>query len=154
MNYSGTKLILALTAVALILSGSASAEETSFSDVAVNGGGGTSTNAEFRVTGTIGQASMRLTMKCGDYRLAGGFGSVITAIQTPGAPRLTIAVTSTNTVILSWPASATGYILQETSQATMGNWSDLSLPTTDDGKTLSAVLTTTGGNRFFRLRKP
>src|ERR1017187_3840101 len=60
----------------------------------IAGGGGSSTGGIYQVSGTIGQpdASGAMTggpMIGGDYSLTGGFWALY-AVQTPGAPLLTI----------------------------------------------------------------
>ena len=77
----------------------------------IDGGGGTSTGGVYTVSSTIGQPDAG-QMTGGNYTLQGGFWGLIAAIQTPGAPLLTITHTTTNTVIVSWPSTATGFNLQ------------------------------------------
>jgi hypothetical protein len=55
----------------------------------VAGGGGTSTGGVYAVSGTIGQLDASGTMTGGSYSLTGGFWALY-AVQTPGAPTLTI----------------------------------------------------------------
>src|SRR5262245_53701599 len=62
----------------------------------VDGGGGTSSGGNYSVTGTIGQPDAGATMSGGNYTVAGGFWSYAAAIQTPGAPFLTVLQTGTN----------------------------------------------------------
>ena len=72
-------------------------------------GGGTSTNGQYSVSGTIGQPDTG-TMSGGGYLVTGGFWSIIAAVQTPGAPLLRI--TQTNGVVaVSWPNSPAGWVL-------------------------------------------
>ena len=63
-------------------------------------GGGTSTGGVFTVTGTVGQPDAG-TMSGGPFTLEGGFWGLIAAIQTPGAPLLSVWRTDTNTVVVS-----------------------------------------------------
>jgi hypothetical protein len=56
----------------------------------ISGGGGTSTNGQYSLTGTIGQPDASGTMSGGSYSLTGGFWSLISVVQTPGASTLTI----------------------------------------------------------------
>jgi len=64
----------------------------------VDGGGGTSTGGVYTVSGTIGQPDAGLVMSGGNYALQGGFWGIISVVQTPGAPLLSILCTTTNTV--------------------------------------------------------
>src|ERR1039458_5110991 len=55
----------------------------------IAGGGGTSSNGQYTVSGTIGQHDASGVMTGGAYSLTGGFWALY-AVQTPGAPLLTI----------------------------------------------------------------
>src|SRR6516164_922401 len=68
----------------------------------IAGGGGTSTNSQYSLSGTIGQHDAGGPMAGGNYSLAGGFWSLISVVQIPGAPALTITRSGTS-VIVSWP---------------------------------------------------
>jgi hypothetical protein len=62
----------------------------------IAGGGGTSTGATYQVSGTIGQPDATLQpMTGGNYSLTGGFWSLISVVQTSGAPMLYISVPAT-----------------------------------------------------------
>src|SRR5262245_54773162 len=78
----------------------------------IDGGGGTSTGGVYTVSGTIGQPDAG-HMSGGNYTVDGGFWGIIAAIQTPGAPALRVVRTTTNTVVLAWPAPSTGFNLQQ-----------------------------------------
>src|SRR6266516_5961730 len=81
----------------------------------IDGGGGTSTGGVFTVTGTIGQADAG-HMSGGNYTLDGGFWAIISAVQTPGAPLLTITLNSQlSTINISWPSPSTGFVLEQNS---------------------------------------
>ncbi len=89
-------------------------------------------------------------MTGGNYSLTGGFWSLI-AVQTPGAPFLTITVTAPSTVVISWPLSATGFTLQTTTNvAATNSWAAYGGTVTSN----SATITPPAGNEFFRLFKP
>src|SRR6266705_3482721 len=89
-----------------------------------DGGGGTSTGGVFSVSGTIGQPDAG-HMSGGNFTLDGGFWGLIAAVQTPGAPLLTIIRTTTNTVAVSWPSPSTGFSLQQnTNNINSGSWSN------------------------------
>jgi hypothetical protein len=69
----------------------------------MDGGGVTSTGGVYSLSGTIGQPDAGPAMSSGNFSLTGGFWSLF-AVPTPGAPLLTISLTSTNTVMVSWPS--------------------------------------------------
>ena len=75
----------------------------------IDGGGGTSTGGVYTVSGTIGQPDAGPTMTNGQYAVTGGFWALPQAVQTEGAPTLTITHTTTNTVAVSWPSPSTGW---------------------------------------------
>src|ERR1035438_8471116 len=72
----------------------------------ISGGGGTSTNGQYSLSGTIGQHDAGGPMTGGGYSLYGGFWALY-AVQTPGAPLLTIELTTTNTAMVYWPSPST-----------------------------------------------
>jgi hypothetical protein len=74
-------------------------------------GGGMSTGGVYVVNGTVGQADA-CSMSGGVYTLAGGFWSLVSVAQTPGAPLLTITH-SGNSVTVSWPLASAGFALQQ-----------------------------------------
>jgi hypothetical protein len=119
----------------------------------IDGGGGTSTNGQYSVTGTIGQPDAG-TMSGGNYTLQGGFWA-IQAVQTPGAPLLSIFRSITNTVVISWPSPSAGWSMQQnTNSVSSVNWSNVSAAIQDDGTTKTLVINPPTGNRFYRLCKP
>src|SRR5271157_4651983 len=86
----------------------------------IAGGGGTSTGATYQVSGTIGQPDASGTMTGGIYSLTGGFWSLY-AVQTPGAPLLTVTYFD-NQAVVSWSPSVTGWTLQTNANLATPNW--------------------------------
>jgi hypothetical protein len=120
----------------------------------IAGGSGTSTGGTYRVSGTIGQPDAGLTMTNGQYSLVGGFWSIITVVQTPGAPLLTVSYsTQPPTVTISWSLTATNYVLQQNSDLNTLNWTPVGLPVSTNGTTLSVTISPPAGNLFFRLKQ-
>jgi hypothetical protein len=119
----------------------------------MDGGGGMSTGGVYSVSGTIGQPDAnQQAMTGGNYSLVGGFWSLI-AVQTPGAPLLSIFHTTTNSVAVSWPSSSTGWSLQQnTNDVSSVNWSNVTTGVTDDGTTKTLIVNPPAGNRFYRLK--
>ena len=148
------------TVLALLLStlnfqlSTAHAQQYSINWFKVAGGGGTSAGGAYQVSGTIGQHDAGGPMTGGNYSLTGGFWSVITVVQTPGAPLLTISFNSQlPTVTVSWPSSATNYVLQQNSDLTTANWTPVGLPVSTNGATMSVTISPPAGNLFFRLKQ-
>lgn len=143
-------------ATALFLSTTGAFAQSFFIDQQIiAGGGGVSGGGEFSVAGTIGQADSGNTLSGGDYALQGGFGSVFVALQTPGAPALTI-VKVANTVQFRWSAyGADGFMLEKST--TLGRtavWSGVTAQPTIEGGQKRMTHLIIPGSHFFRLRKP
>jgi hypothetical protein len=116
----------------------------------ISGGGGTSTGGVYIVSGTIGQPDAG-AMTGGNYSLTGGFWSLI-AVQTPGAPLLTITPSGSN-VIISWPSPSSGFGLQENPDLNPATWSAVPATNNDSGTVKSITIPAAPGNRFYRLKK-
>lgn len=119
----------------------------------VDGGGRASTNGAYSIRGTIGQSDANVAMTNANYSLTGGFWS-LTAVQTEGAPALSIARTSTNTVMVSWSSAATGWSLQQNSSLVSSNWTAVSETIADNGTSKFIIVSPAAGNRFYRLIRP
>jgi hypothetical protein len=114
----------------------------------VSAGGGTSTNAVYSVSGTIGQPDAGAPVADGAHSITGGFWSLFQVVQTPGAPTLSIAPLGGG-VVVSWPTGAAGWTLQTNSAPTTGAWGNYIGAVTGNKVTLQ----TATGPLFFRLRK-
>jgi len=139
--------ILAVVA-ALLLPAGALAQNYSIDWYKVAGGGGTSTGLNYSVSGTIGQPDAGGPMTGGNYSLTGGFWSLY-AVQSPGAPLLTITYAG-NQAIVSWSPSVVGWTLQTNSNLATGTWGNYLGPVVNN----SATVTSKVGNLFFRLTQP
>jgi hypothetical protein len=92
-------------------------------------------------------------MSGGNFRIDGGFWGIIAAVQTPGAPLLTITRTTTNTLAVSWPSPSTGFTLQQNANGVASvNWSNVTATIQDDGTTKTLIVNAPTGNRFYRLK--
>jgi hypothetical protein len=118
----------------------------------VSGGGGTSTNGQYAVSGTVGQHDAGGPMTGGSYSLTGGFWALFSVVQTPGAPTLYITG-SGNTVTVYWQ-DVSGWSLQQNNNlAVPAGWTGSSGVTTSNG-TNYLNITSPAGNLFFRLSNP
>jgi hypothetical protein len=144
-----TIAVALLAAAVFAPSSQAQSTNYSISWYTIAGGGGTSSAGNYTVSGTIGQHSTG-SMSGGNYSLTGGFWSIIEAIQTPGAPLLSI-VRSGADAIISWLAPASGFVLQQSQALTNGTWTAASgAMTTNDG-IISVTVPVTSGYQFYRL---
>ena len=145
---------LLLFTTGLALATRALAQSYSIDWFTIDGGGGASAGGVYSVSGTIGQHDAGGPMTGGNFSLTGGFWS-LSAVQTPGAPLLSIAKTTTNTVAVFWPSPSTGYQLQHnTNSVASVNWSNVVTVPIDDGVTKTVIVNPPTGNRFYRLFKP
>jgi hypothetical protein len=130
----------------------APAQQYSIDWYKVAGGGGTSSNGQYTVSGTIGQHDAGGPMTGGNYSLTGGFWALISVVQTPGAPTLYISH-SGSTVTVYWQAVSGWTLHQNASLGNTGGWSLNNSWTTSNG-TNSLSLTSPTGSLFFRLSNP
>jgi len=146
--------LLALLIVILTPPSTSRAQSYRIDWYTIDGGGGTSTGGVYSVSGTIGQSDAGALLTGGNYTLQGGFWA-LQAVQMPGAPTLSIARTSTNTVAVWWPSPSPGWILQQnTNSVSSLNWSNVTATPTDDGTNKTVLIHPPTGNRFYRLFKP
>jgi hypothetical protein len=138
--------------LSLIALGTLQAQDYSVDWFTIDGGGGTSTGGVYSVSGTIGQPDAS-SMSSGDYTIEGGFWGALAAVQTPGAPLLTISYTATNTVAISWPSPSSGWTLQQSTDCVKSDsWSTVTRTIQDDGTTKTLVVNPAIGYQFYRLR--
>ena len=128
-----TVLKLTLTAFTVfLLPAGALAQSFSIDWYKIAGGGGTSTG--------------------GNYSLTGGFWSLISVVQTVGAPTLNISH-SGNTVTVYWQ-DVSGWSLQQNNNLSLpANWSASGGVTTSGGTNYLNISSPTG-DLFFRLQHP
>jgi hypothetical protein len=143
------KFILLLLAGLLGAFSGARAQSYSINWYKVAGGGGTSTSTTYTVSGTIGQPDASGAMTGGNYSLTGGFWSLISVIQTSGAPTLYISHSGAN-VTVYWQNVANWTLQQNANLAVPASWSTSSGITQSNGTNMLS-LTQPAGNRFYRL---
>jgi hypothetical protein len=117
----------------------------------IDGGGGTSTGGVYSVSGTIGQPDAG-TLTGGNYSVFGGFWGGVVAVQTPGAPRLSVQPLGGG-VRVYWPTEPTGFVLDQSLTVT-GAWSQVNFPYVTNATDISITVPVPAGNKFYRLRKP
>jgi len=152
----GEKGILVAVWVALwvALSGFAHAQTGGGFDLSwstIDSAGGTRTGGGFTLAGTIGQPDAGVMSGGGSFTIDGGFWG-ITALQTPGAPLLSVARQDSG-VRIFWPLPATGFVLDHSPTVTDA-WSQVSFPYVTNATDISTTVSAPAMNRFYRLRKP
>ena len=114
----------------------------------IDGGGGTSTNQSYAISGTIGQPDASAAMVGGSYSIAGGFWPALSVIQTPDAPVLSLHRAGGN-LVLSWSPSPAGFVLQQSTLLSTGTWQNA-----PSGPTNPVVVPAGVPYQFYRLHKP
>ena len=130
-----------------------SAQSFSIDWFTIDGGGGTSTGGVYSLSGTIGQPDAG-RMSGGNFTLQGGFWSVVAAVQTEGAPWLSVT-RSNATVLISWPQPAPDWLLEWTAALPNGSesWRLIAPPYPVSGTNCVLQEPSPSGNRFYRLRQ-
>ncbi len=141
-----------LLTVALLVPAAAHSQTYTIDWFKISGGGGTSTNGQYTLSGTIGQHDAGGPMTGGGYSLTGGFWSLISVLQAPGAPTLYVSHAA-NTVTVYWQDVSGWSLEQNNNLATPAGWSTNSAWTTSSG-TNYLNLTSPTGKLFFRLIGP
>src|ERR1039457_4541004 len=114
------RTLISCTLALLSMASISSAQSYTIDWYKVSGGGGASTGGIYQVTGTIGQPDASGAMSGGNYAVTGGFWS-LSAVQSPGAPLLTIPRIG-NQAIVSWSPSVTGWTLQTNANLATPTW--------------------------------
>jgi hypothetical protein len=146
-----------LLAVMLLLAfaGLAGAQNYKIDWYKIAGGGGTSTGGTYQIIGTIGQPDAGGAMSGGQYSVTGGFWSLISVVQMPGAPNLIIVPNGANSVKILWPDPATNrFTLQQNANLATANWTTSGYAVTNGFGTNFCTITPPAGNLFFRLSNP
>ena len=154
------KFILRLAVLLFLGSGgggvNTNAQSFDLSWFTIDGGGGTSTGGVYSVSGTIGQPDAGLLIG-GYFALQGGFWGVVAAIQTPGAPPLSVERIG-GAVRVFWPLPAPGFVLDETTSLASApaavSWSAVGLPYQTNATHISITVPAPVGNKYYRLRRP
>lgn len=148
-SWAGHGKLLILFAL-LTVPGLLFAQQYSINWYKVAGGGGTSTNSQFCLSGTMGQPDASAGMSGGAYSLTGGFWALFGVVQTPGAPTLYISY-SGSTLTVFWQA-VSGFTLQQNSNLEMANWADSGYSfTTSNGTNYVSITGPLSGSKFYRL---
>jgi hypothetical protein len=113
--------------------------------------GRVSAGGVFSVSGIVGQPDAG-PAGGGGFTIKGG---IVAAVQTPGAPYLTVLRTTTNTVCVSWPLPNTGWKLQATANLVSAGpgWVDLLPPYQTNATNLYFIEPSPAGNKFYPLTK-
>jgi hypothetical protein len=86
--------------------------------------------------------------------LSGSTLSLLPNIGPLFLPELVINLAAPDIAVISWPLSATGFVLQQNSDLTTTNWPDYSGSLSTNATTISATISPVTGNRYYRLFHP
>ncbi len=115
-------------------------------------GGGTSAGGSFVISGTIGQADAGLSAG-GAFAVEGGFWGGAYAVQSIGAPLLSVTGVGTNAQF-TWLDANASFVLESANSLTPPvTWSLVPNAPVDSNGQRSVTLPGTSGIRFYRLRK-
>ena len=153
MNLPAVFKVTLLAGLLLCMATIAGAQNYTIDWYSIDGGGGTSTNSQFSLSGTIGQPDAG-HMSGGSFTLDSGFWGIVAAVQTPGGPLLRVVRTPTNTVVVAWPNPSTGFSLQENVAVGTLNWSGVTNAISVVGSENQIIVAPPVGNRFYRLFHP
>ena len=148
-HFNMPKARCAIASVLLALTALAAHAQYTIDWSKIAGGGGTSTGGVYSVSGTIGQPDAGGPMTNGQYSVTGGFWVLPVAVQSVGAPLLTIVPAAPGQAAISWTPATPGFVLQETLSLAPSNWVN-SASGAANPVTVPATLPT----KFYRLRKP
>ena len=84
----------------------------------------------------------------------GGYAVAGVRAGVPAAPTLRVELTATNTILIAWPASASGYELEENSDLGTTNWTTVGTTPVVVGSEKQVVQDLVAGTRFYRLHQP
>lgn len=119
----------------------------------ITGGGGSSSNGLYQVSGTIGQHEAGNSLAGPGYSLTGGFWRLISAVPNPAGPTLTIT-SAGGSVIISWPNNGSFTLQMANLLATPINWTISGYPVSTSNGTNTVTITPPTGSLFFRLGYP
>jgi hypothetical protein len=71
----------------------------------------------------------------------------------PDGPRLNIQRAGSNKIVVHWPASSTGFVLQEASNLRAPDWTNVADVSIEIGGQNVLVVSPLPGNRLYRLKK-
>jgi hypothetical protein len=115
----------------------------------IGDGGGTSTGGVYQLSGTIGQPDVGPVMTNGQFSVTGGFWVLPIAVQSLGAPTLTIVPAAPGNATISWLPNTPGFVLQESLSLSPPNWTNSA-----SGATNPITIPATLPAKFYRLKKP
>jgi hypothetical protein len=75
-------------------------------------------------------------------------------VNLPAAPRLSIQLTPTNAVVISWPAPSTDFNLQQNNSVNSTNWVNVTITPIVANGLKQVIVSPPVGKQFYRLKYP
>ena len=110
-------------------------------------GGGTVSNAEYMVSGTLQQQQEFGNFWGGNFTLQGGIWDVSLPVPHGEMPRLVLATMGTN-VLLSWSMTTPGFVLEVSETLAPPAWTNA-----PRGASSPVMVPALGGTRLYRLKR-
>ncbi|HTL18101.1 MAG TPA: hypothetical protein VL793_12765 [Patescibacteria group bacterium] len=148
---TATRLFL-LVLLLVLAANPSSAQNFSIDWFSINSGGGASAGGNFELRASIGEAGNG-KLSGGVFSIDAGYWAIESTQPLVIPPQLSIAATLTNTVVVSWPSSSTGFSLQQSTVLSSTSWTDVSVSPIDDGTIKLVVLPLSSNNLFLRLKQ-
>ena len=143
---------LGLVMVALLVTVFVASSAPDSPSHSIASGGGTSSGGSFVISGTIGQADAGLSAG-GAFAVEGGFWGGAYAVQSIGAPFLSVAGAGTS-ALFTWPDANGSFVLESANSLSAPvTWSLVPNAPVDSNGQRTVTLPGTSGIRFYRLRK-
>jgi len=101
-------------------------------------------------TVTVAQTATNLVLQATDSLGDTGLANPVNIVNLPSLT----TVTSSSTLLLLWPLTPAGFVLETTSDLTQSNWLQVTTPPFQIGGQNLLPIPTSGTNAFFRLRFP
>ena len=143
--------LLIVCAGAFVMPGRAAPSEVFHFDFVVSEGWGESTGGEFTVKGTIGSPDGDV-VNGENFEIKREYQMWAGRFEKDGVPTFRLQLLANGFVEVSWPAGWSGFVLQERSNCSEGEWTELN-PTPSYDPDFQRVLVAPGAQRsaFYRL---
>lgn len=145
--------VVLLLSLALSVSVSYAATDIAVDWFTIDGSSGVSAGMGYSIIGTAGQPDVAV-LSGGQYTLEGGFWSLVAHPPTSTMPLLSMSMTPTNTIVISWPYPSDGFILQQNQNLATANWTALLATRLRVDDQWQVNISTSSGTWFYRLYRP
>jgi hypothetical protein len=103
------------------------------------------------LTGSLADGVITLDWAGGVFNSGGMFQAVF-AVTLPPPPPLSIQLTTSNSVVVSWPAPSLGYVLHEKQELGSTNWTQVTTAPDVTNGVNQVTVSAPAGARFYRLK--